>query len=233
LGEQDGFEYLNDMKNKLLCLLLAVIVFDFGVTLVGQPSSYWSDPHTAREANSLFAWFMVRGIAWYLALILVYVASVGALLKILPRRGAIVTSRLPAVALFRGLHLAHVTVQLRYDRADSLCCCVVDCLSLDLAARVAERMHCSKRCLTNHRLPALRGSNHVILNADLSNIWLFNMRKFTSVVFGIVFLFSLPGLTKAFRGNSDPAVLTGVCLFSLVLLMLAVYFWRSGKREED
>ena len=84
-------EYLNDMKYKLLWLLLAVIAFDFGVTLVGQPSSYWSDPHTAREANPLFPWFMVRGIAWYVALILAYVISVATLLRVLPKQGAIVT----------------------------------------------------------------------------------------------------------------------------------------------
>ena len=79
------------MKNKLLWLMLAVIAFDFVITLIGQPSSYWHDPHTAREATPLFAWFMVRGIFWYLAFILLYMASVTVLIRVLPRQAAIIT----------------------------------------------------------------------------------------------------------------------------------------------
>jgi ABC-type uncharacterized transport system permease subunit len=57
------------------------------------------------------------------------------------------------------------------------------------------------------------------------------MRKVLSVIFAILFLFSLPGLMKAFGGNLDPAVLVGECLFSLVVLILAIYFWRPRKEE--
>lgn len=70
--------------------MLAVIAFDFAVTLLGQPSSYWTDPHTAREAN-LFAWFMTRGIICYLAFVLSYIGFVGALVKILPGKSGLVT----------------------------------------------------------------------------------------------------------------------------------------------
>jgi len=59
------------------------------------------------------------------------------------------------------------------------------------------------------------------------------MRKFISVIFGIVFLVSLPGLTKAFGSNLDPAVLVGQCIFTFVMLALSVYFWRSAKKEEE
>jgi hypothetical protein len=100
------------MKIKLLWLLLAVIAFDFVVTLVGQPSSYWGDAHTAREANPLFAWFMVRGIAWYLSLIVAYMASVGVLLTVLPRRGAIVTG---LVFLLSHYFAACTWLTLRFD----------------------------------------------------------------------------------------------------------------------
>ena len=100
------------MKNRLLWLLLAVIVFDFGVTLIGQPSSYWSDPHTAREANPLFAWFMVRGIAWYLALIFGYMISVTALLKLLPEQGANVTG---LIFLLSHYFAAFTWLTLRFD----------------------------------------------------------------------------------------------------------------------
>ncbi len=79
------------MKNRLLWVLLAVIAFDFTVTLLGQPSSYWRDPHTAREGNQLFAWFMVRGLSWYVPCIVGYIAGVVYLVKSLPRRAGFIT----------------------------------------------------------------------------------------------------------------------------------------------
>jgi hypothetical protein len=100
------------MKNKLLWLLLAVIAFDFGVTLVGQPSSYWSNAHTAREANPLFAWFMVRGITWYFFLIVTYMVSVSVLLRVLPRQSATVTG---LVFLLSHYFAACTWLTLRFD----------------------------------------------------------------------------------------------------------------------
>jgi hypothetical protein len=82
---------LNNMKNKLLWLLAAVIVFDFGITLVGQPASYWHHPHTAEEGNPIFRWFMIRGIICYLAFILGYTSGVVAMVSRLPRPAAIIT----------------------------------------------------------------------------------------------------------------------------------------------
>ena len=79
------------MKNRFLWLLAAVIAFDFAITLLGQPSSYWHDPHTAREGNPLFAWFMVRGLMWYFACIVGYVAAVVYFVKSLPSRAGFVT----------------------------------------------------------------------------------------------------------------------------------------------
>ena len=73
------------MKKPLLWLLLGVIAFDFGITLLGQPTTYWSDPQTAREANPLFAWFMVRGLGVYLGFVLAYLIGVAALVRSLPR----------------------------------------------------------------------------------------------------------------------------------------------------
>ena len=58
-----------------------VIAFDFGITLLGQPSSYWHDARTANEGNPVFAWFMVRGVTLYLAFIVIYsIRPVGDLL---------------------------------------------------------------------------------------------------------------------------------------------------------
>jgi hypothetical protein len=79
------------MKKRLTWLLLAVIAFDFGITLIGQPSSYWRDPHTANEGNPAFAWFMVRGTVCYAAFILAYIIGVSVLVRVLPRQIAIIT----------------------------------------------------------------------------------------------------------------------------------------------
>jgi len=79
------------MKNKLRWLLLAVIAFDFGITMFGQPSSYWHSPHTADEGNPVFRWFMFQGAYCYLAFILAYLVGVFALVTLLPRQAAIIT----------------------------------------------------------------------------------------------------------------------------------------------
>jgi hypothetical protein len=79
------------LKNRLTWILVFVIAFDFGITLLGQPSTYWHDPHTANEGNPVFAWFMVRGLAPYLAFIVIYMASVVLLVRRLPGQAAIIT----------------------------------------------------------------------------------------------------------------------------------------------
>jgi hypothetical protein len=79
------------MKNKLLWLLAAVIVFDFCITMLGQPASYWHHPHTADEGNPIFRWFMIHGVVVYLAFIFGYVAGVVVLVSRLPRQPAIIT----------------------------------------------------------------------------------------------------------------------------------------------
>lgn len=80
-----------DMNKKLTWLLAAVIGFDFGITLLGQPSAYWHDPHTASEGNPAFAWFMVRGVPCYAAFIAAYVTCALVLVRSLPRRMAMTT----------------------------------------------------------------------------------------------------------------------------------------------
>ena len=79
------------VKNRLTWILVFVIAFDFGITLLGQPSTYWHDPHTANEGNPVFAWFMVRGLASYFAFIVVYIAGVVLLVRRLPAQSAIIT----------------------------------------------------------------------------------------------------------------------------------------------
>jgi hypothetical protein len=79
------------MNNKLRWLLVAVIAFDFGITIFGQPPSYWHNPHTADEGNPVFRWFMVRGAVYYFAFILSYMVGVLALVTALPKQAAIIT----------------------------------------------------------------------------------------------------------------------------------------------
>ena len=79
------------MKNRLCWLLVAVIAFDFGITIFGQPSSYWHSPQTADEGNPVFRWFMYQGAVCYLAFILAYLVGVLALITRLPRQAAVIT----------------------------------------------------------------------------------------------------------------------------------------------
>ena len=79
------------MKTKLLCLLAAVIAFDFLVTLIGQPAVYWVHPRTADEGNPVFRWFMFQGAPIYLLFIVAYIAGVILLVRSLSRQAALVT----------------------------------------------------------------------------------------------------------------------------------------------
>jgi hypothetical protein len=79
------------MKNKLLWVLIAVMLFDFGVTIAGQPSGYWHDPSLADEGNPLFRVAMLKGWPFYFAAILAYVTAVAALVTWLPRRIGLTT----------------------------------------------------------------------------------------------------------------------------------------------
>lgn len=72
-------------------LLVAVIAFDFGITILGQPLSYWHHPDTADEGNPLFRWFMFHGAICYFAFILAYIIGVSALVSTLPKQAAIIT----------------------------------------------------------------------------------------------------------------------------------------------
>jgi hypothetical protein len=69
---------------RLRWVMSGAILFDFTLTLAGQPGSYWLHPETVNESNPLFATFLVHGwivgVLFYLvylaaALLLVSVAS--------------------------------------------------------------------------------------------------------------------------------------------------------------
>lgn len=66
-------------NEKILWALPAVLValFDFGITLAGQPEIYWRDHSKFVESNPLFAyllsihpgWFLTGAFAWILGVI--------------------------------------------------------------------------------------------------------------------------------------------------------------------
>ncbi len=58
------------------------------------------------------------------------------------------------------------------------------------------------------------------------------MRKVISVIFFIMFLVSLRSLSEGLRTEKEPGVLVGECIFSFVLLMIGIYFWRPAKAKE-
>jgi hypothetical protein len=65
-------------------LMVAVLFVDFANTLLGQPASYWQDPSTMLESNSLTRMFLGRGWIYYLGLDVILAAAQFALITALP-----------------------------------------------------------------------------------------------------------------------------------------------------
>ncbi|MGC4075385.1 MAG: hypothetical protein QM760_23370 [Nibricoccus sp.] len=72
-------------------VMVAVLFVDFANTLLGQPSSYWQDPSTMLESNSLTRMFLGRGWMYYLLLDIMLAAGQFALITFLPVPIAFVT----------------------------------------------------------------------------------------------------------------------------------------------
>jgi hypothetical protein len=75
---------------RLRWVMLGVILFDLGSTLLGQPGSYWQHPETADEGNRLFRFFMVLGPLPYFSFDLVYLAVAFLVASMACRRGALI-----------------------------------------------------------------------------------------------------------------------------------------------
>jgi hypothetical protein len=74
---------------RLRWLMAIVMLTDLGLTLAGQPSTYWQAPSTANEGNHLAHYFIVHGWAPFLSLGLLDVAGMVVLVSILPQRLAL------------------------------------------------------------------------------------------------------------------------------------------------
>jgi hypothetical protein len=59
------------------------------------------------------------------------------------------------------------------------------------------------------------------------------MRKAVSVIFFVLFLFTLPGLVAAFKNESNASLLIGQSMFSLIMLILAFHFWKPRPPKEE
>lgn len=66
--------------------MLAVIFFDMSITLIGQPTSYWSNPSTVREENELYHLIMSKGVGTLMLTDLVYLTGSFLLVTFLPVR---------------------------------------------------------------------------------------------------------------------------------------------------
>jgi hypothetical protein len=75
---------------RLRWVMLAAIVLDFAVTLLGQPASYWLHPETVNEADQLFRIFMLRGWTSTLLFYLFYLAGAFLLVSVLSARPALI-----------------------------------------------------------------------------------------------------------------------------------------------
>lgn len=71
-------------------VVIPVIAIDTLMTLLGQPASYWHTPATGQEGNPFFAWFLVRGLPFFLVTSAGYIAGAFALASLLPRRLALI-----------------------------------------------------------------------------------------------------------------------------------------------
>jgi hypothetical protein len=75
---------------RLRWVMVCVILFDILNTLLGQPSSYWQHPETAREGNYLFRFIMTQGYVFDCIFKLTFMAVAFLLASLLPKRPGLV-----------------------------------------------------------------------------------------------------------------------------------------------
>ncbi|WP_438480267.1 hypothetical protein [Oleiharenicola lentus] len=59
------------------------------------------------------------------------------------------------------------------------------------------------------------------------------MRKAISVLFFILFVLTLPGLIAGFRHAPNASFLIGQAVFTLIMLILGIYFWKPTAPKEQ
>lgn len=59
------------------------------------------------------------------------------------------------------------------------------------------------------------------------------MRKALSILFFVLFLVSLPGLIAAFKSAPNVSFLIGKAIFSLIMLILSIHFWKPAPPKKE
>ena len=76
-------------SDRLRYVMVALIVLDAAITLLGQPASYWSHPQTANEANPFIHFFLAQSWQSFLVVELIYVAVAFLLVSTLAQTSAL------------------------------------------------------------------------------------------------------------------------------------------------
>jgi hypothetical protein len=79
------------LVKRMRWLMLAAILVDSALTLMGQPGSYWLRPETANEANPFFRVFLARGWLDYIVFDIFYIAGAFLLVSALSRMPALIS----------------------------------------------------------------------------------------------------------------------------------------------
>jgi len=81
------FKFTTDkIVRRLRWTTLLVMLLDAVITVIGQPASFWHDPSTTTEANSIVRFFLARGIIPYLLVGSLYIAGTLFIASITPKR---------------------------------------------------------------------------------------------------------------------------------------------------
>lgn len=74
---------------RLRWVMVGALLGDLGITLVGQPASYWRNPATVHESNSLIKPFLTSGAAPTLLGMAVGVVGLLYTVSVLPKKWAL------------------------------------------------------------------------------------------------------------------------------------------------
>ena len=81
------FKFTTDkIVRRLRWTTLLVMLLDAVITVIFQPASFWHDPSTTTEANSIVRFFLARGIIPYLLVGSLYIAGTLFIASITPKR---------------------------------------------------------------------------------------------------------------------------------------------------
>lgn len=91
-----------ELNRRLGWIAAAALLTDMSCTLLGQPSSYWSNPGTAYEGNVVSRYFLVHGWGAFAAYDVVYALVLYLLVTKLPRGAGLAVAFFFAIVGFVG-----------------------------------------------------------------------------------------------------------------------------------